>query len=168
MMRWTITLPVYFLQNSISKHPAFIYFFPIVYSTISAVFCYLISVQTTGRRIVGFMAALFFILLPQNISAGAQFFPMGPAVMYLLIAAYCALRFLDDRKTRWIFFTAIFWFCSWGAKVTMLIYVPAFCLFFFLVTYFKSDNLAERKFVKRCIHLMLPCTLFLLLCDVIF
>lgn len=51
MMRWVINLPVYFIQNSVSKNPAFIYLFPIVYSTISSVLCYFITFQITKKKL---------------------------------------------------------------------------------------------------------------------
>lgn len=129
MMRWSINIPVYFIQNSISKSPAYIYFFPILCSAMSSVFCFLIVQKITQKLMLGVLAGIVFTLLPQNVYAGAQFMPMGPAVLYMLICIYWLLQYLETRKIVFVILAAIFLFCAWGAKVTFIFYFPILLVF---------------------------------------
>lgn len=49
----------------------------------------------------------------------------------------------------------------------MLIYIPAFVLFFFLVSWFRMNGAGKRSLVEKCKTLFLPAAVFLCVCVVL-
>jgi dolichyl-phosphate-mannose-protein mannosyltransferase len=122
-MRWAINLPVIAIQWMLGAHPSVYYVWPILSFGVAAVFFLLIGNRLFSRP-VAVLLTIAFIAYPQMVRQGAQFLPSGPGMMYLLIAVYCLLRWLERRALRWTALSAVAFFAMYGSKITAVYYLP--------------------------------------------
>jgi len=144
MMRWSIILPVFFIQKLLGTHPVIYYAWPILISTIGAIFVFFITRNCFDSKL-GLIAALAFIISKPFLRQGSQFLPMGPATVYMLGGILFFQNWLYLAQKRDIALAGIFWFLAWGAKITSIYYLPAF--FFLMLFQEKPANTNRMKSV---------------------
>jgi intracellular septation protein A len=131
-IRWGINLPVYLVQLFFGDSPANYYIWPIFSSSITAVLCFLLVERMINWR-WGILSAVSFITSWHAFRSGSQFLPMGPAVMFMLAALFFLLIYMQKGASKNLMASALMYFCSYGAKITAIYYLPAFLLLIILV-----------------------------------
>lgn len=127
VMRWAINIPVLIVQMTFGDAPSNYYIWPIFSASVTAVFLFLLGERVANWR-WGILLATFFMTSSHVIRSGSQFLPMGPATMYMIGALYFLTLYLQNSRIRFLLLSAGFYFCSYGAKVTAIYYLPAFIL----------------------------------------
>jgi len=122
-MRWAIVIPLFAFIKAFGHHPVLYYALPILFSSIGAVFIYLI-----GRRLhsteLGIYAALLTILFPQMAQTGSQLWPSVYQFTFIAIACWAILIFDEKRKTTLLFAAALLFSLAWGARLSAVYYFP--------------------------------------------
>ncbi len=127
MLRWALALPMIISQKLFDASPASYYIWPIISSTLTVIFTFLIANKLTSR-FVGVLTAITMIFYPAMVYQGSQFMPTGTAAMFVIIAIYCLLKWIDSRNYAWIFLASALVFCGYGAKVTTVFFLPGIIL----------------------------------------
>ena len=123
MMRWALSVPMIIIQKLYDSSPASYYIWPILSSTLTAIFMHLIGTRLISRM-AGIFSAVIIILLPEMVSQGSQILATGTAAMFIMIAIYCLLRWKESLKWIWLIVASTLVFCSYGAKVTSVFFLP--------------------------------------------
>jgi hypothetical protein len=146
-VRWPIILPVALTQLLFGTHPNVYYVAPLVVGCLVAALFYSTG-RRLGGRLVGFFAALGFILFPYMIRAGSQIRPEIFGVLFMLLA----IRFLHAhagagaqghapapvpnpnraRFDRNLLFIAGALFLAYLTKITSVFFVPGVLLYLWL------------------------------------
>lgn len=137
--RWSLNIPVFFLQKYLGTGPTTYYVWPFITSTLSGVFGFLLTERLRSWRI-GLAAGVLIIMSEPLMRQGTQLLPMGTAVPFLLGAVYFFVRWRDDRCSLNIAVSSLLLFFAYGAKITIIYYVPAFLVLIWLF----ADNPRAR------------------------
>ena len=78
----------------------------VLMTTACAGLVYLVGKKLYGRE-TGFLAALFFAVIPAIVMFNRQALGENGIIFFTLIAFYAALRYLDGGKRRWLFTAAV-------------------------------------------------------------
>lgn len=144
MLRWALSLPVMTIQRLFDASPASYYIWPILTSTLTVVFIYLIVSKLVSRT-AGIFAAGIMMLYPEMAAQGSQIMPTGTAAMYVTIAIYCLLQWKESPKWFWPVMIAGLVFCGYGAKITTIFVLPGFMTALLYYGYQDKWNLAVFK-----------------------
>ncbi|WP_272700600.1 ArnT family glycosyltransferase [Desulfovibrio sp. Fe33] len=143
--RWSVNIPVFFLQKYLGTGPTTYYVWPFLTSTLSAIFGFLLMERLRSWRI-GLAAGVLIIMSDPMMRQGTQLLPMGTAVSFLLGAVYFFVRWRDDGCSRNIAASSLLLFFAYGAKITIIYYVPAFLVLIYLF----AGNLRTRFYTSLC------------------
>ncbi|MCJ2164148.1 MULTISPECIES: glycosyltransferase family 39 protein [unclassified Pseudodesulfovibrio] len=132
-MRWVIVLPLAGLIKLFGPHPAVSAILPILFSSIGAVFIYLIGERLQGPRL-GLSSALLTVLLPLMARSGSQLWPGVFEMAYIAIMVWLILCWIETRSTSTLVLAGIVFFLGWGARVTMIYSYPGAVMLIWLPT----------------------------------
>ena len=121
--RWSINIPVFFIQKYISTEHTAYYIWPFFTATITTIFSFLILEKLRGLR-TGLVGATLVTLSEPMLRQGTQFLPMGATVAYLLATIYFLIRWRHNGRISNTLISSFFLFLAWGAKVTSIYYFP--------------------------------------------
>lgn len=159
-LRWGINLPVYLVQIVFGDSPANYYIWPVISSSITAIFCFLLVERMTNWR-WGLLSAISFITSWHAFRSGSQFLPMGPAVMFMVAALFFLFVYMQKGTSKNLVASAIMYFCSYGAKITAIYYLPAFLIL--IVLFAPRPNGKLRDCWKPVFFFCLIIVLFLII-----
>ncbi|WP_207260254.1 glycosyltransferase family 39 protein [Desulfovibrio sp. Huiquan2017] len=142
-LRWALNFPVYFIQLAFGDSVGNYYIWPMLSSTVTAVFSFLLIERIANWR-WGALAAMFVMTSGRAAKNGSQFLPLGPCTMYMLGALFFLVLYLQTGKKRAVVASAILLFFSYGAKITAIYYFPAFLLVLLLCPVSPSQTMRRR------------------------
>jgi hypothetical protein len=131
MLRWSINFPVLLIQMIFGTSPLVYYIFPVLTSIICGILIYKITAMLSSRT-AGIAAFLIFSIFPLTTRESIQFLPMLPACMFILIAIYFLLKWIDKTKIRYVIFAAMAILGAYGSKETSLYWAPGIAVFMLL------------------------------------
>ena len=139
--RWTIGIPLFFIQKYLGTDPTVYYVWPFLTSTLSAVCGFLLLERLRTLR-TGLVAGVLIILSGPLLRQGTQLLPMGTALPFLLGALYFLVRWRDDGRSWNIVASVLLLFLAYGAKITIIYYIPAFLV---LICVFAGNSKARIR-----------------------
>lgn len=125
--RWALNIPVLIVMKLFGTAAWAYYIFPFATGIIGALFTYAVTARLSSR-IAGLAAFLIFFIFPLTAREDTQFLPMLPACMFILIALYCVLRWLDSEKPLNIVLAGLMTILAYGCKITALYWALAMVL----------------------------------------
>ncbi|MDD5697199.1 MAG: glycosyltransferase family 39 protein [Victivallaceae bacterium] len=122
--RWALNLPVIMLMKIFGTSIWVYYLYPFASGIIAGLFTYAVTAKISSRT-AGAAAFLIFQIFPLTARGHTQFLPMLPATMFILIALYFILRWLDSRQLPDIAVAGIMIVLAYGCKITSLYWALA-------------------------------------------
>ncbi len=127
--RWGINLPEMFFAWIFGPDSLIGYYvYPVLCGAAGAALAYGIVTRLRSKS-AGCAVFLLFTFLPQIWRESCQFLPMLPAAVWMLGALWCLIRYCETDKVRFVFWSALLVFISYGCKFTSLYWAGAIGLF---------------------------------------
>ncbi|MBN2064601.1 MAG: glycosyltransferase family 39 protein [Sedimentisphaerales bacterium] len=163
MLRWALSIPMLISQQITNSHPGSYYLWPIVSSTITTVFSFLLAKKLT-TTIPALFVAVTVMLYPMIQYHGSQIMPLGTGVMFTLIAIYCLFCWLDRKSWLLLILSSIMMFCAYGAKITAFFFLPGIFIVILKGSYNGKWNF--KTFKPLAIFCLVFLVLFIIECVV--
>ncbi|WP_272698843.1 ArnT family glycosyltransferase [Desulfovibrio sp. Fe33] len=143
--RWAINIPLSLVAKCCGTEPTGYYIWPFIASTLSAIFSFLLVERLRTWR-VGLATGILVILSGPMLRQGTQLLPMGTALLFLLGALYFLVRWRDNRHGLNLLASALFLFLAYGAKITIVYYLPSFLVLIYMFSKDKQSRLVNILF----------------------
>ncbi|MFI4912968.1 MAG: ArnT family glycosyltransferase [Sedimentisphaeraceae bacterium JB056] len=138
MLRWALYLPMMLLLKIFGGGPIAYFTYPIFVTTLSAILIFFIGKKLHSKT-AGLFASVIFTLYPTIVEQGSQILPTGTVTMCLLGSILCLLYWQEKNKWYWLAISSFLVFWGYGAKITMLFFVPGIVLYLIYVQYQKKS-----------------------------
>lgn len=153
--------PLYFESIGDFKYPSYIYLsvpfiwifglnefstrlLSIISGSLSVLLVYLIVVQLTKKRLLGFFSAMMLALSPWHIFFSRGAFESNLGLFLSLLSGYTFLMFGMTNKLKWLVLTAISFILAIYAYPAYRIFLPLILLMLFISHYSSVKNLKVK------------------------
>ena len=136
-LRWSINIPTLIFQWLLGTKPVIYYLIPASFGALASLFVFNISRSIAGLS-AGLFSSFLFTVTPQISIAGNNLMPAIFSCAYLLGSVYFTLRFVENNKSSYLIFAALFMFLAYGSKVPNLFFLPGLIVFI----YWRTNSLS--------------------------